>query len=134
MMVGIDVVYESVGGTMFDTCVNALAKHARLIVIGWISGYQTDKGFNTSRTLSSLPQRLLPKSASVRGFFLFNHPKEIKVGIINLHGSCIVFTCNILSWRKNLHSCLLPENRINNYKSIVLFCHYKLLKSLLDLH
>ena len=77
---GVDVVYESVGGAMFDTCVNALAQHGRLIVIGWISGYETDKGFNVSRTLGSLPQRLLPKSASVRGFFLFGYPKEIKVG------------------------------------------------------
>lgn len=76
---GVDVVYESVGGAMFDTCVNALAQHGRLIVIGWISGYETDKGFNVSRTLGSLPQRLLPKCASVRGFFLFGYPKEIKV-------------------------------------------------------
>ena len=42
-------------------------------------GYQTDKGFNVSRVAASLPQRLLPKSASVRGFFLFGYPKEIKV-------------------------------------------------------
>jgi len=35
---GVDVVYESVGGEMFDTAVNALAMHGRLIVIGWISG------------------------------------------------------------------------------------------------
>lgn len=85
MFEGVDIVYESVGGTMFDTCVNALAKHGRLVVIGWISGYQTDKGFTLSRTLSSLPQRLLPKSASVRGFFLFNHPREIKVCFQFLH-------------------------------------------------
>ena len=64
---------------MFDACVNNLAQHGRLVVIGWISGYQTDKGFNTSKTASSLPQRLLPKCASIRGFFLFGYVKEIKV-------------------------------------------------------
>ena len=83
---------------MFDTCVNALAKHGRLIVIGWISGYETDKGFNVSRTLGSLPQRLLPKSASVRGFFLFGYPKDIKVGNNNVYCCCfwtstITYTC-----------------------------------------
>lgn len=76
---GVDVAYESVGGEMFDACVNNLAPHGRLIVIGWISGYQSEKGFNTSKTVSSLPQRLLPKNASIRGFFLFGFPQEIKV-------------------------------------------------------
>lgn len=34
---GIDIVYESVGGEMFNLCLNALAVHGRLIVIGMIS-------------------------------------------------------------------------------------------------
>jgi len=37
---GIDLVYESVGGDMFDVCVRHLAVHGRLIVIGAISGYK----------------------------------------------------------------------------------------------
>lgn len=34
---GIDLIYESVGGEMFTTCLNALARRGRLIVIGMIS-------------------------------------------------------------------------------------------------
>ncbi|CAM0951698.1 unnamed protein product [Alopecurus aequalis] len=34
---GVDVIYESVGGEMFDLCLNALAVHGRLVVIGMIS-------------------------------------------------------------------------------------------------
>ncbi|XP_045174748.2 prostaglandin reductase-3-like [Mercenaria mercenaria] len=73
---GVDVVYETVGGEMFDTCVENLAIHGRLIIIGYIQGYESDKGYIPSRTLATLPARLLPKSASVRGFFLFNFAKD----------------------------------------------------------
>lgn len=31
---GVDVVWESVGGDMFDTAVNALATRGRVIIIG----------------------------------------------------------------------------------------------------
>lgn len=34
---GVDIIYESVGGKMFDLCLNALAVYGRLIVIGMIS-------------------------------------------------------------------------------------------------
>ena len=34
---GVDIIYESVGGNMFDLCINALAIRGRLIVIGMIS-------------------------------------------------------------------------------------------------
>lgn len=34
---GIDIIYESVGGDMLNLCLNALAVHGRLIVIGMIS-------------------------------------------------------------------------------------------------
>jgi hypothetical protein len=36
---GVDVVYEGVGGDMFDVALNNLAVKGRLIVIGFISGY-----------------------------------------------------------------------------------------------
>ena len=66
---GVDVVYESVGGEMFNTCVNSLAVKGRLIIIGSVSTYK-----GTSDTLApSVPvsvTRLLAKSASIRGFFL----------------------------------------------------------------
>lgn len=34
---GIDIIYESVGGEMFNMCLNALAVYGRLVVIGMIS-------------------------------------------------------------------------------------------------
>lgn len=36
---GVDIVYESVGGDMFKTCLGALAKNGRLVVIGMMSQY-----------------------------------------------------------------------------------------------
>jgi NADPH:quinone reductase-like Zn-dependent oxidoreductase len=65
---GIDVVYESVGGDTFNTCVKNLAVGGRLIIIGLIASYQGE----SLKVLPSIPiqQILLTKSASLRGFFL----------------------------------------------------------------
>ncbi len=64
---GIDLVYESVGGTLFDTCVDALAQHGRLLSIGYVSEYQEGpKTVSRERIYTAL----IPRSASVRGFFL----------------------------------------------------------------
>ncbi|XP_031568103.1 prostaglandin reductase-3-like [Actinia tenebrosa] len=74
---GVDVVYESIGGNIFDVCVNRLATKGRLIVIGFITGYESKLGFNPVKTGTLIP-KLLTKSASVRGFFLFNYVSDIK--------------------------------------------------------
>ncbi|XP_034384689.1 prostaglandin reductase 3-like [Cyclopterus lumpus] len=66
---GVDVVYESVGGSVLEVAVNSLANKGRLIVIGFISGYQTASGIPAFRG-ATLPAKLLQKSASIRGFFL----------------------------------------------------------------
>ncbi|KAI3361390.1 hypothetical protein L3Q82_013558 [Scortum barcoo] len=66
---GIDVVYESVGGSVLEVAVNSLANKGRLIVIGFISGYQTTSGIPSFKG-ATLPVKLLQKSASIRGFFL----------------------------------------------------------------
>lgn len=66
---GVDVVYESVGGSVLEVAVNSLANKGRLIVIGFISGYQSESGIPPFRG-GTLPVKLLQKSASVRGFFL----------------------------------------------------------------
>ena len=73
---GIDVVYEGVGGDMFNLCVKNLAVGGRLIVIGYISSYTSSS--TSSRTLP-LHKILLSKSASVRGFFLNHFMKELPV-------------------------------------------------------
>ncbi|XP_022746330.1 prostaglandin reductase-3-like isoform X2 [Durio zibethinus] len=71
---GVDIIYESVGGNMFDLCFNALAIHGRLIVIGMISQYQGEHGWKPSN-YAGLVEKLLSKSQTVAGFFLiqYNH-------------------------------------------------------------
>ncbi|XP_019962714.2 prostaglandin reductase 3 [Paralichthys olivaceus] len=66
---GVHVVYESVGGSVLEVAVNSLANKGRLIVIGFISGYQTPSGIPQFKG-GTLPVKLLQKSASMRGFFL----------------------------------------------------------------
>lgn len=89
---GIDIVYESVGGDMFDECVKNLAVKGRLIVIGFVSGYADQsawKGVAKDATgatvakagkkpLPPLPAMILGKSASIRGFFLNDYPEHFK--------------------------------------------------------
>ena len=79
---GVDLVYESVGGEMFETAVDALAPHGVLIVIGMMSQY-TSGGDDASEAWTpsvykGLPEKLLWKSASVRGFFLPQHARHFR--------------------------------------------------------
>ncbi|XP_019422170.1 PREDICTED: prostaglandin reductase-3-like [Lupinus angustifolius] len=69
---GIDVIYESVGGDLLKLCLNALAVHGRLIVIGMISQYQGDSGWTPSN-YPGLLEKLLAKSQTVAGFFLVQY-------------------------------------------------------------
>ncbi|KAM8846338.1 prostaglandin reductase 3-like [Synchiropus picturatus] len=74
---GVDVVYESVGGSVLELAVNCLAQKGRLIVIGFISGYQSNSGIPAFNG-GTLPVKLLQKSASVRGFFLPHFASDYK--------------------------------------------------------
>jgi NADPH-dependent curcumin reductase CurA len=75
---GVDVVYESVGGSTFEAAVANLAVGGRLVVIGSISGYTDGSAFGAAggaregKPSTPLPMKLMAKSASVRGMFL-NH-------------------------------------------------------------
>ncbi|XP_024067944.1 prostaglandin reductase 3 [Terrapene carolina triunguis] len=80
---GMDVVYESVGGKMFDLAVNSLATKGRLIVIGFISGYQNPTGLQPVKA-EMLPAKLLKKSASIQGFFLNHYLSEYKMAMEHL--------------------------------------------------
>ncbi|GAB2222511.1 hypothetical protein Droror1_Dr00016627 [Drosera rotundifolia] len=71
---GVDVIYESVGGRMFDLCLNALAIHGWLIVIGMISQYQSENGW-TPRNYPGLCEKLLTKSQTLMGFFLLQYSR-----------------------------------------------------------
>ena len=75
---GIDLVYEGVGGQMFDTCVKNLAKFGHLIIIGSISDYKNDSETQRTKTVpiqqsaTALGTKLLFGSKTVSGFFLMD--------------------------------------------------------------
>ncbi|XP_073270357.1 uncharacterized protein [Primulina huaijiensis] len=69
---GVDIIYESVGGEMFDICLNALATYGHLVVIGMISQYQGEHGWQP-RNYTGLCEKLLAKSQTVAGFFLVQY-------------------------------------------------------------
>lgn len=80
---GINVVYESVGGAMYDTALNALATKGRMIAIGAISEYKTGPEMVTRpRVLYTL----LGKSASLRGFWLPHYLREASAHLQKLTG------------------------------------------------
>ncbi|KAL4452074.1 hypothetical protein ABPG75_007736 [Micractinium tetrahymenae] len=70
---GVDVVYESVGGDMFDICVGALAPRGRLIIIGAMSQYA---GGWEARQYPGIAEKLLWKSATLQGFFLLHYARD----------------------------------------------------------
>ncbi|GFR06762.1 prostaglandin reductase-3 [Trichonephila clavata] len=65
---GIDIIWETIGGKVFETCVKNLAIKGRLIVVGGISSYKSEDSFLPKLDLSFLPELLLLKSASIHGF------------------------------------------------------------------
>ncbi len=67
---GVDVVFEGVGGEMFDIALSRLAVRGRLLVIGAISEYQTGPQAVTGLRIG---YQLIGKSASVRGFWLMHY-------------------------------------------------------------
>ncbi len=71
---GIDLVYESVGGTMFDTCVDHLAIRGRLVIIGYISEYLSNPELVTRPRIYRI---LLSKSASLRSMFLLHFIRQV---------------------------------------------------------
>jgi NADPH-dependent curcumin reductase CurA len=71
---GVNIVFECVGGKMFDTCVNALAVMGRLVMIGAISEYETGPEMVTNPRIY---YKLLSKSASIRGFWLMHYFRHI---------------------------------------------------------
>jgi NADPH-dependent curcumin reductase CurA len=64
---GLNLVYEGVGSSLFDTCVDNLAVHGRLLSIGYVGEYV--EGLERVEQ-PRIYAKLLGKSASVRGFFL----------------------------------------------------------------
>ncbi|MCS6834927.1 MAG: zinc-binding dehydrogenase [Anaerolineae bacterium] len=73
---GVDLIFEGVGGTTFDRCVDALAVRGRLLIIGAISEYESGPQVVTGPRIL---YKLLYKSASLRAFWLmhyFRHTRD----------------------------------------------------------
>ncbi|XP_039001824.1 probable quinone oxidoreductase [Hibiscus syriacus] len=86
---GLDIVYECVGGNIFDLCLNALGIRGRLIVIGMISQYQGKHGW-MPLNYPGLVEKLLVKSQTVAGFVLFQYShfwKEHLIRLFHLYSS-----------------------------------------------
>ena len=80
---GLDVVYESVGGALFDLALRSLAVRGRLVSIGFVGEYV--KGPERVEDVR-VYHRLLAKSASVRGFFLPQFARHFREHMTRLFG------------------------------------------------
>jgi prostaglandin reductase 3 len=65
---GVNIVFEGVGGEMFDIGVDHLARFGRLLTIGFISEYRNEEPERVNR--ARLYYKILAKNASVHGFNL----------------------------------------------------------------
>ena len=81
---GVNLVFDCVGGTVFDTCLEHLAVRGRLVIVGFISEY--------AKVPQAVPQpriyhQLFWKAASVRGFLMphyAEHGVEARDRLLNL--------------------------------------------------
>ncbi|RXH88078.1 hypothetical protein DVH24_042149 [Malus domestica] len=79
---GVDIIYESVGGDMFDLCLNALVVYGRLVVIGMTSQVlysckhkrydPREHGWKPSN-YPGICKKILAKCQTVAGFFLMHY-------------------------------------------------------------
>lgn len=75
---GVNLVYESVGGKMLEAALENVAIKGRIVTIGGITGYASGSDWaEQTANASKIPQLLLGKSASLRGFFLMHYKKQI---------------------------------------------------------
>lgn len=83
---GVDVVFESVGGELFDIGVDHLARFGRLITLGFITEYKEQPDVVTGVRIY---YKLLGKMASIRGFNLnlfWSKPQILSEHMIKLIG------------------------------------------------
>lgn len=67
---GIDVIWETIGGSVFETLFKHLATKGRIVIVGSISGYKSQTKPEVS--ITNLSTQLLLHSKSLNGFFLPN--------------------------------------------------------------
>ncbi|XP_068643214.1 uncharacterized protein [Aristolochia californica] len=102
---GLDIVYESVGGEMFNICLNALATYGHLVVIGMISQYQEEDGWKPL-TYTGLCEKILAKSQTVGSFSsnMLTYGRSIWIGFL----TCILQESSRFLWiQRNLWASVL---------------------------
>ncbi|XP_023747559.1 uncharacterized protein LOC111895717 [Lactuca sativa] len=80
---GVDIVYESVGGDMFDSCFDALATFGRMLVIGTTSQYKEGIG-HEPRNYPGICDILHQQSKTVIGFNLGHYQHVWKRHLDNM--------------------------------------------------
>ncbi|XP_015930669.1 prostaglandin reductase 3 [Parasteatoda tepidariorum] len=71
---GVNVIWETIGGKIFETCLKHLSKKGRLIVVGGITGYKNDSSEGLPKVdLSNLPSQLLFNSSAIQGFLVLHY-------------------------------------------------------------
>ncbi|KAL7593240.1 hypothetical protein Lser_V15G34500 [Lactuca serriola] len=80
---GVDIVYESVGGDMFDSCFDALATFGRMLVIGTTSQYKEGIGYEP-RNYPGICDILHQQSKTMIGFNLGHYQHVWKRHLDNM--------------------------------------------------
>jgi NADPH-dependent curcumin reductase len=77
---GIHVYFDNVGGEILDAALACLARHARVVICGAISQYNSTSGVQGPKNYLSL----LVNSARMEGFIVFNYAARYAEGIRDL--------------------------------------------------
>ena len=79
---GVDVYFDNVGGDILDTVLAFLARHARVVICGAISQYNSTSGIKGPSNYLSL----LVNSARMEGFIVFNYQSRYGEAIREIAG------------------------------------------------
>jgi NADPH-dependent curcumin reductase CurA len=77
---GINVYFDNVGGEILDAALACLARHARVVICGAISQYNSTSGIQGPANYLSL----LVNSARMEGFIVFNYAARYAEGVRDL--------------------------------------------------
>lgn len=72
------MVWETIGGEIFETLFHRLARRGRMVIVGGVTGYKDKDGVALPTVdVDFWNTKILMKSLSVTGFFLFDYKQEI---------------------------------------------------------
>lgn len=107
---GVDLVYEAVGGDMFETAVDALADKGCLLVIGMMSQYA--KGWPVAQH-PGLPEKLLKKSARLQGAEMVHRASLALLQTLS-YASAASDSCAQKSHLARAHGCVRYDTSVRH--------------------